>query len=166
VLCLIFHEVWNTGRIVTVVMTPWFRQDFFHKAVSPPKRTNATLKTSEINPIRAPIFSKIPLPLFKKPVNPSFSVRVENTPNYSPVCQNTAVLHLACWLPMPLKPSCFLHHTLAIRYPQTLPEHQCEDNLEGAFPIFHFYLLQAIWAEFCLPIGAISGHFKLQYSPL
>jgi hypothetical protein len=63
---------------------------------------------SEINPIRAPIFSKIPHPLLKKPVNPSFSVRVENTSNYSPVCQNEAFLHLARWPPKPLKSNCFL----------------------------------------------------------
>jgi len=31
---------------------------------------------------------------FKKPVKPSFSVPAENPPNYSPVCQNEAVLHL------------------------------------------------------------------------
>ena len=93
---------------------------FHHQNDHPP---HSQLKMSEINPIRAPIFSKIPHPLLKKPVNPSFSVRVENTPNYSPVCQNGAVLHLACWLPKPLKSSCFLPPALAHRNQQTLPEH-------------------------------------------
>jgi len=114
---------------------------FHHQNILPP---HSQLKIREITPHRAPIFSKIPLPLLKKPVNSSFSVRVENTFNYCAVCKNTAVSHLSCWLPTPLQSSCFLPPTLPHRNPQTLSEHECEDNPYGAFSMFHFYLLQAI----------------------
>ena len=51
---------------------------------------------------------------------------MENTPNYSPVCQNTAVLLLTGWLVKPFKPSCFCLLQYAIGHPQTLPEYHYE----------------------------------------
>jgi hypothetical protein len=127
-------------------MTPKSRQDFslklFHHQYELPPHSQ--LKMSETNPIRAPIFFKNPLPVLKKPVNTPFWVRVENTSIYSPVCQNEAALHLACWLPKPLKSGRFQPHTFPHRNSQILPEHECEDNHHGAFSMFHFYLLQAI----------------------
>jgi hypothetical protein len=51
---------------------------------------------------------------------------VENTPNYSPVCQNTAILHLTGWLVKPFKPICFCLLHYAIGHPQTLPEYHYE----------------------------------------
>jgi hypothetical protein len=64
----------------------------------------------------------------KKPVKPSFSVRVENTLNYRFFCQNKAVLHLAQCLPMALQPRLFLPLTITHINPLTLPEHQCEGH--------------------------------------
>jgi len=62
----------------------------------------------------------------EKPVKPSVSVRVENTPNYRPVSQNTAVLHLTYRLVKPFSSSFFVPHIYPIWYLQTLPEHQYE----------------------------------------
>jgi hypothetical protein len=78
---------------------------------------------TEISPIRAPIPPCFTTALWKNPAKPSISVRVENTPHYRPVCQNTAGLHLTGWLVKPLTSSCFLPHSLSHRHPQTLPEH-------------------------------------------
>ena len=94
---------------------------------------HALPNAGEKNPVRAPIFSGISLPHFKKPIKPSFSVRVENPPNYSPVCQNETVLHLTWWLSKPPESSCILPYTFTHRNPQTLPEHQCEDIFNEAF---------------------------------
>jgi hypothetical protein len=64
----------------------------------------------------------------KKPVKPSFSVRVENTLNYRFVCQNKVDFHLTQWLPMALQPRLFLPLTITQINPLTLPEHQCEGH--------------------------------------
>jgi hypothetical protein len=41
--------------------------------------------------------------MLENPVKPFFSVRVENTPEYRPVCQNTADLPLSKSLPKALE---------------------------------------------------------------
>jgi hypothetical protein len=84
------------------------------------------IRLTEISPIRTPISPRFAPALRKNPVEPSISVRVENTPNYSPVCQNTAGLHLTGWLVKPFKPICFLPHSLSHRHPKTLPEREYE----------------------------------------
>jgi len=61
------------------------------------------LKMSEISPIRAPILPSILTCHLKNPVKPPFSVPVENKAYYSPVCKNTADLHLTWWPPMAFK---------------------------------------------------------------
>jgi hypothetical protein len=53
-----------------------------------------TARSSEIRPTRAPISPGFSHTLEEKPVKFSISVRVENTPNFRPVYQNTVGLHL------------------------------------------------------------------------
>jgi hypothetical protein len=84
------------------------------------------MRSSEISPVRAPIFSWIRTCPGKKPVKPPVSVRIENTPNFSQVSQNTAGLHLTCQRVQHFKSISFLPHSLPIRYLQTLPEYQYE----------------------------------------
>jgi hypothetical protein len=84
------------------------------------------LKLSKIRLKRAPIFSLILTFNREKPLKPSFSVRVENTLNFSSVCQNKADLHLAQCLPMALQPILFLPLTITHMNHETLPERQCE----------------------------------------
>jgi hypothetical protein len=43
----------------------------------------------------------------ENPVNPPFSVPVENNPEYRPFCQNMAKMHLACPPPKALEPRLF-----------------------------------------------------------
>jgi hypothetical protein len=62
----------------------------------------------------------------EKPGKPPVSVCVENTPNYRPVRQNTAGLHLTYRRMKHFKSSSFLPHIYPIRHLQTLPEHQYE----------------------------------------
>jgi hypothetical protein len=62
----------------------------------------------KISPIRAPVYFLIVIRYVKKPVKPSFSVRVENTLNYRSVCQNKADFNLAQCLLMALQPRLFL----------------------------------------------------------
>jgi hypothetical protein len=76
------------------------------------------IELTEISPIRAPIPPGFSYALWKNPVKPSISVRVENTPNYRPVCQNTAGLHLTGWLVKPFKPSIFVPHILSHQAPE------------------------------------------------
>jgi hypothetical protein len=59
---------------------------------------------SEISPIWAPIPPSIFTFYRENPVNPSFSVRVENMLNYRSVYQNTADLHLILSPPKALEP--------------------------------------------------------------
>jgi hypothetical protein len=80
---------------------------------------------SQISPIRAPIPAWFLSALWKIPAKPPISVRVENAPNYRPVSQNTAGLHLTWWLAKPLKPIC-CPILYAMGHPKTLPEHHCE----------------------------------------
>jgi hypothetical protein len=84
------------------------------------------IRLTEISPIRAPISPGFSPALWKNPVEPSISVRVENTPDYSPVSQNTAGLHLTGWLVKPFKPSFFVPPSLSHQHQQTLPEREYE----------------------------------------
>ena len=87
--------------------------------ISPPRLTlmGGMIRLTEISPIRAPISPGFTPALWKNPVEPSISVRVENTPNYCPVCQNTTGLRLTYRLVKPLISSCFLPHSLSHRAP-------------------------------------------------
>jgi len=58
----------------------------------------------------------------EKPVKPTFSFHVENTLNYRFVCQNTAKLHLAQYLPKALQSILFLPRTITHMNHETLPE--------------------------------------------
>ena len=91
-----------------------FSPDYLKKWGVFPTRVSPVMRSSEISPVRAPIFSWIRTCPGKKPVKPPVSVRVENTPNFSPVSQNTAGLHLTFRLVQHFKSSSFLPHSLPI----------------------------------------------------
>jgi hypothetical protein len=76
----------------------------------------------KISPIQAPIHFLIVSWYMENPVKPSFSVPVENTLNYRSVCQNTADLHLAQWLPMALKSMCISPPSLPHQGPGKVAE--------------------------------------------
>ena len=82
----------------------------------------------KIGPIRAPIHSLVVIWYAKKPVKPSFSVRVENTLNFGSVCQNTVYLHLAQCLPKALQSILFLPLAITHLNHETRPERQCEGH--------------------------------------
>lgn len=82
----------------------------------------------KISPIWAPIRSLIVIWCAKKPVKPSFSVRVENTLNFRSVCQNKADLHLTQCMPMALKSRRFLPLTITHLNHETRTERQCESQ--------------------------------------
>jgi hypothetical protein len=84
------------------------------------------LKLSEINLIRAPIFSTILTLNRKKPVKPAFPFPVENTLVSWLICQNKADLHLAQCLPMALQSILFSPPNLGHKTWETLPERECE----------------------------------------
>ena len=71
--------------------TPWIWESLFWRKISP---------------FQALFPFCIFQPLPEKPVKCLFSVRVENTHKYRPVCRNTTDLHLTWWLVRPFKSRC------------------------------------------------------------